>query len=356
MSKLYDLAIVGLGPAGATLARLLAPLGLKLAALDRKQPEGSHGFAKACGGLLSPGAQRELALLGLNLPNEILAGPQIFSVKTIDLPSGLIRRYQRCYLNIDRQRFDRWLIGLIPEMAVDLLRPAELQGLRLEGDIYKLNYLQRGRSAELRCRFLVGADGAASITGRLLGGRRKIRRYLCIQEYYPLANNSQEPYACFFDENISDCYGWLNNKDGRLILGLALPRLQPARRLARAKEKLAAFGYEFSQPLLKREACLVSRPASLSQLSFGRRPGLFWLGEAAGLVSPSSLEGISYALGSARALARALSEAPNEALAAYAAALRPLRLKILSRLAKVPFMYWPPLRRLVMASRLTALD
>lgn len=46
---MYDIAIIGLGPAGATLSRLLSKE-YKVLALDRKKEE----RGKCCGGLLSP--------------------------------------------------------------------------------------------------------------------------------------------------------------------------------------------------------------------------------------------------------------------------------------------------------------
>ena len=84
---MFDIAIIGLGPAGATLARLLAPR-FRVAAFDRKGRDG-QGFQKPCGGLLAPDAQKALARFGLTLPKTLLVDPQIFSVRTIDLGNGM---------------------------------------------------------------------------------------------------------------------------------------------------------------------------------------------------------------------------------------------------------------------------
>ena len=47
----YQIAIIGGGPAGATLGRLL-PKGLSAILIDKKRAKG--GFEKPCGGLLAP--------------------------------------------------------------------------------------------------------------------------------------------------------------------------------------------------------------------------------------------------------------------------------------------------------------
>ncbi|MCL2424386.1 MAG: hypothetical protein FWD11_10940 [Micrococcales bacterium] len=66
--------------------------------------------------------------------------------------------------------------------------------------------------------------------------------------------------------------------------------------------------------------------------------------------SPTSLEGISYALRSARALAAALDTGEPERR--YWAATRSIRADLLGKHLKSPFMYNPSIRRLVMASGL----
>ena len=118
---MYDLLIMGAGPAGATLARL-ASRGLRTLLVERRR-EGRAGFGpgsvKCCGGLLAPEAQRALAALGLGVPREVLVGLQLFAVRAIDVASGLERHYPCHYLNVDRRRSDAWLRSLVPA-AIEL--------------------------------------------------------------------------------------------------------------------------------------------------------------------------------------------------------------------------------------------
>ncbi len=353
---MFDVAIVGLGPAGSVLARAL-DASLKVAAIDRKRLDGAEGgFRKPCGGLLAPSAQKELVELGLNLPSSLLVDPQIFAVRTLDLKSGLIRHYQRYFLNIDRHQFDLWLASLIPS-SVEIFDRAECRSIVDQGTHYDLTFARQKKLWTISARTVVGADGSSSLVRRTFTPL-PIRRYLCIQEVFP--GYPREPYGCFFDERITDCYGWINNKNGRLILGAALPLEKhpsdpPRARFEAAKARLSPFGYRFYGAPLATEAALVSRPSSLRQLTLGR-DNIFLIGEAAGLVSPSSLEGISYALASARHLGQVLNHDPASPRKEYARATAPLRRKILRRLLKSPFMYWPVLRRLVMRGGLRSLN
>ena len=72
---MYDIAIIGLGPAGATVARLLNKK-YKILALDRK-----IDIRIGCGGLLSPDAQKILASFDLCLPKDVLVNPQFFQLE-----------------------------------------------------------------------------------------------------------------------------------------------------------------------------------------------------------------------------------------------------------------------------------
>ena len=153
---LYDIAIIGTGPAGATLARLLHPK-YKIIAIDKKNPHGD-GFQKPCGGLICTDAQKALASFDLTLPKDVLVDPQIFAVKTIDLKNKLIRHYQRFYINMDRHKFDLWLESLLPK-TVELHSNAVCTELKRENGGFLISYqdLQTKQIRTVRAEFLVGA-------------------------------------------------------------------------------------------------------------------------------------------------------------------------------------------------------
>lgn len=61
---MFDIAVIGAGPAGATFARLMAGQGLNILLLDGQEEHNS----KPCGGLLAPDAQKALAHFDLFCP------------------------------------------------------------------------------------------------------------------------------------------------------------------------------------------------------------------------------------------------------------------------------------------------
>ena len=97
---MYDVAIIGAGPAGSTLARLLAGR-FKVLLVDKRQlitATVSNSSKKCCGGLLAPDAQGMLSKMGLGLPKRVLMDPQLFVVRAIDVQQKKERYYQRYYI------------------------------------------------------------------------------------------------------------------------------------------------------------------------------------------------------------------------------------------------------------------
>lgn len=356
--SIYDVAVVGLGPAGATFCRLLDSR-FRVIAFDRKASvPAAPGFRKPCGGLLAEDAQLALSRQGLALPNAVLANPQLFSVRTIDLCRKLERTYRRFYINMNRHKFDLWLKSLVPA-SVEVRNEASVRTFSREADgLWRIRYFENGAEKSVRARAIAGADGAASLVRKTLFPKHKIRSYTALQQWF----KDEQPaplHVCFFDERLTDCYGWAVAKDGELVFGAAFPRENASRAYELLRERAEQFGFVLKNPL-RTEACQVLRPERASDFRLGVPEGVFLLGEAAGFISPSSLEGMSYALDSAEKLAGIFNaeqgDFSSETLfARYRAGTRKIRLKLLTKILKNPFMYNPHLRTLVMKSGVTAI-
>lgn len=348
--KKYDVIIVGAGPAGANFARLLDTRKYKALIID-----GSTDHDKVCGGLLSPDAQDILARYDICLPKDILVSPQLFSVRTIDLSNGLVRHYRRSYMNVDRKKLDEFFKGLIPP-EVKKIQGRCKKVTRL-GSEYEIELVGGERFC---CKCVVGADGAAGNVRLSLFRDKKLQKYVAIQQWFP-ARKTNPYYSCIFDNETSSGCSWIFFKDGMLIFGGAFDPKNCREAFEEQKKKLVAQGFVdesvFCEPK-RTEACLLSRPR-LSGGIFRGKNGAFLLGEAAGFISPSSFEGISYALSSGETLADAFNRYSLEKTLSvhhfYNKKTRKLKSKVRLRCIKRPFMYNKLLRRLVMKSELTAI-
>lgn len=352
---MYDVVIVGSGPAGANLARLIGDK-YKVLLIDKRDLENenpkNHGN-KCCGGLLAPDAQKMIAKLGLGIPKDILVNPQLFAVRTIDLTNNLERLYQRFYYNMDREKFDRWLVSIIPA-GVDKSFNSFFKSFTEIPGGYEIRYINNGREISARTRVIAGADGALSILRRSVSKDINIpEKYISIQEWFKCPYDIPY-YTAIFDEEISDFYSWIIPKDNCLLLGSALrPRENTWEKFEMLKTKLTKQGFNFDNKI-KKEGAYIFRPRKVSQLYAGR-DGIALVGEAAGAISPSSAEGISYALKSSLYLAQSLDAGIDGFLDRYKQRLKHIKLNLFVKNLKSPAMYDPFLRRLAMKSGLQSI-
>ena len=346
---MYDIAVIGLGPAGAMLARLLGKRH-SVVAIDKKSVDGAS-FIKPCGGLLAGDAQKALSRANLTLPKSVLVDPQIFAVKTTDFSQKLTSYYQRFYINLDRHKFDLWLCSLIPD-TVRVIDGAVCVGIQRKQGHFEVTYMRDGISETVSSRLIIGADGSNSSVRQKLFPDKSIERYLSIQEWFP--EKSAVPfYSCIFDRELTKSYCWTVSKDGQMLVGGAFPIETGRRDFERLKEKLTENGLTLHAPA-RREACLVSFPKRPRDFFTGE-DGAFLVGEAAGFISPSSLEGISYALDSAFILSEILNSGCSGPNKRYKKKTRGIRLRLIVKKLKSPFMYNPFLRRIVMKSGLKSI-
>lgn len=349
---MYDIAIIGAGPAGTTLARLLAEnynvLLVDKRPLDRKPDEFST--AKCCGGLLAPDAQAMLSRMGLGLPKSVLVGPQLFVVRVIDIQRHLERYYQRYYINMDRGKFDRWLLSMVAE-NVELRLGWRFKSYQQNKNHFVIKLVKNGKSCEKHAGILVGADGASSRIRKLSHpGGIFPKAYIAIQHW--VEADRQLPYfSTIFDTEITDYYCWTIPKENHLIIGAALrPGPEIKDKFESFKTKLKDYGFRFGK-IVHKESAYILRPVSPRQISTGT-DGIALIGEAGGFISPSSAEGFSYAFKSALILADVLRESPNNFEERFRRKTKALKINLLIKNLKSQFIYNPRLRNIIMKTGL----
>lgn len=349
----YDFLIVGGGPAGASFARELDNK-YKTLLVDKRDLRGKPTkLIKNCGGLLAPDAQKALASFNLSIPKDILSTPQIFCVDVLDFDNNLTRRYQKNYINTDRELFDRWLIDQCDE-SIDKLFRCRFLGAKSYEEGWKVELFRDNAKIEVTTKHLIGADGANSRVKKLITNTQLApQRYISLQEWFKL-DKPLHAYTAIFDSEISDFYSWIIPKDGTLLFGVAIEEERYSYELVeKQKEKLKTFGFELKNPL-KKEGCHLLRPLKSKEIDFGNFNTIL-LGEAAGLISPTSAEGISYAMNSGVLLAHSINEKDENFFDDFSKKSKLLKRNISSKLTKFPLIYNKNIRKLILKSNIGAI-
>lgn len=294
----YDAFIVGGGPSGATAAEDLARAGLRVALLDRA------GRIKPCGGAIPPRLIADFAI-----PDHLIVArircARMISPKgravDIHIEGGFVGM-------VDREDFDEYLRDRAAMHGAQRLT-GTFQ--RIERDAEGTQVIWRdkatGEERRSRCRVVIGADGARSSVARaeVPGGATipYVIAYHEIIEAPPAANAAYDPDRCdvIYDGRISpDFYGWVFPHGRRASVGMGTEvdgvDLKQATSALRAMSGLAG-----CETIRREGAPIPLKP--LDRWDNGRDVVL--AGDAAGVVAPSSGEGIFYAMAGGRAAATA---------------------------------------------------
>ena len=343
---IYDVAVIGAGPAGAVFVKELAQARpeLRILLIDGQKPNS----AKPCGGLLAPDAQKLLAKFDLALPKSILEDPQIFAVETIDLDRKLVRYYQRYYLNMDRYAFDQWLLSLVPPHVT--VCKGRCRSIKKEDGLCHIGIRQSDGETQVYAKALVGADGGGSVVRRTFFAPMRVQ-YVAIQQWFENRGQKLPYYSCIFDEKTSDSCSWTIHKGNYILFGGAFEKKGCRQAFESQKARLEDFlGNSFGDAV-KTEACLVSSPRTTEDFCTGK-DNIFLLGEAAGFISASSFEGLSSAMFSGKMLADAFTEGRSleNVHLIYRKNTNFLRYKLCLKSAKRALLCNPSIRSAVMKS------
>lgn len=164
-SIVYEVAIIGGGPAGATCAAFLATAGLRVLLLERS----IFPREKVCGDCVNPLAWEVLDHLGLRekvlaCTHSVLEGVRFLGIDgtcvRVPLPQGATPE-----LGLTRARLDQVLLDHARRCGVEIHEDATLKALERRPDGWRL---QSGAGV-FEASQIVAADGRNSTVARLLG-------------------------------------------------------------------------------------------------------------------------------------------------------------------------------------------
>ncbi len=291
---------------------------------------------KSCGGMLNHHAQRFLSKMAA-VPNDMVLDPPHVNFRYVDWDRSIARPTELEFANVDRRRFDDWLLTFLPE-SVEVVGGCRLRSLEQHEDSVRVTLQDGGDPLQETSEWLVGADGARSSVRRALSSYRPAT-YVTLQDRVELEGPLEPFFDCIYMRDIGDCfaYAYVVPKGAEAIVGSVFyphtrqPAARHERVLAELRTRLPQLG-----EARRREAGAALSVRSRADVHDGEGRVLL-AGEAAGFMSPSSGEGISYALNTGLLAGEALALG-GDALASYTTATSGVRANIRHKLRWLPLM------------------
>lgn len=303
---MYDVIVVGAGPAGCMTAKKTAESGYNVLLIEKmKVPR-----EKSCSGILIKKAVKMVESEFGRIPKDVLCRPHVNKGIIVTNENGQMFKFESKGLNIWRSSFDHWM-ALKAEDAGAEFRPLtsafsceNRQGhvsVKMEG-----HYIYNEKA-----KIVVVCDGASSTIKRKLLDKQN--NYIFTYQSFCNGFVDLDPnfFHAFMNHELSQYDAWFNVKDDFLIFGVAVNDRGLIKKYHKHFLSFLKTRFNAQINILNGELGVMPKilPERSIDLGIGR---VLFAGEAANLLNPIG-EGISIALSSGYAAAEAIkSNSINE--------------------------------------------
>lgn len=292
MSHSRDILIIGAGPAGLACAETLANNGAKVMVLERNRTIGS----KVCAGGITWNGLLKRA------PEQLIERSFCRQEVYSNLQKAQIIEKNPLISTVDRQKLGQWMADKAARAGAEILPATHVS--RISGNTITATS-RSGKTMKMNYGYLVGADGATSM----------VRRYLNVPVEdigmginYQIKGHYREMQWHLNTRCFGSGYGWIFPHSTSISIGAYSPRggLCPAL----LKKNLLAWAATRGFDLQKETARAALINYDYRGFEFDN---IYLTGEAAGLVSPLTGEGIYPAIVSGEAVARRILDRAHPA-------------------------------------------
>lgn len=215
---MYDVIVIGTGPAGCTAAKILAESGFRVLLAEKyKLPR-----YKSCSGQL---IQKTLNLVeqyfGEATPYSVTCTPAENRGMIFTNDQGKEYRFEQPGLNVWRSSFDEWLAGKAKQSGAELRDETAVLSCKEENDTVTVTFKGKSVYTE-QAKFVLDCEGVVGALKRKL--LNNAPKYITTFQTYNQGSIDLDYhyFYAYLQPDLSEYDAWFNVKDGRLVLGVSV--------------------------------------------------------------------------------------------------------------------------------------
>lgn len=298
---MFDIIVIGAGPAGSTAAKTLAAKGYRVLLVEKfKMPR-----YKSCSGqLIKKSLDLVQTYFGEPVPASAMCVPTENRGMIFTDDKGKSFRFEQDGLNVWRSSFDKWLADKAAQSGAEVRDHTAALSCEEHNGIVTVT-LKGGQTYTEQARYVIDCEGVAgTLKHKLLNHKPE---YITTYQTYNQGGIDLDYhfFHAYLQPELSEYDAWFNVKDNQLVLGVSV---RDSRKVEHYYSRFIAYMEEKHSlridKQIKEDQWLMPhiRPGCVIDFGVGR---VLFAGEIAGFLNPMG-EGISAGMESGCHAANAL--------------------------------------------------
>ena len=304
---MYDVIVIGAGPAGCTASKVLAENGYDVLLVEKCQ---MPRYKSCSGQLIKKSLDLVQKYYGEPVPESVACSPIVNKGMIFTDDEGKAYRFEQEGLNVWRSSFDKWLADKAMLSGVIVRDQTVALSCDSEEDYVSVK-LKNDELYEEKARYVIDCEGATGVLKKRILGCDLLFIYTYQTFNIGQINLNHQFFHAYLQPELSEYDAWFNVKDNQLVLGVSVKN----------KDRTQYYYSQFLEYMIEQHSLKIEKQLKEDRwvmpyiqpecsIDFGMGRVMF-AGEIAGFLNPMG-EGVSAGLESGYCIAKAIAQNFND--------------------------------------------